>query len=200
MGEIDNRAEHLTRLVEDLLLVAQLAPSSQARPRITTSKADYVDVLRGVVAELAETHPDHSIELHAPDTLPGATDPLRLRQILSNLIDNACKYSAPASIVAVTLASDDQHVTIDVTDRGRGIPPEDVQRVFERFERVEDPLHMTTSGAGLGLYIARSLAKALGGEITLHSMPGVGTTVTVSLPRATSDRRAAPKRDSVKSH
>jgi signal transduction histidine kinase len=71
-----------------------------------------------------------------------------------------------------------------VADRGRGIPREELDRVFEKFHRVEDPMTMTTGGTGLGLYIARELARAMGGEIEASSAPRRGSTFTVRLPLA----------------
>jgi signal transduction histidine kinase len=73
-------------------------------------------------------------------------------------------------------------VLLTVRDRGRGIPAEHLSRVFERFERVEDPLNMQTGGAGLGLYIVKALSTALGGNVVLESVLGAGTTVTLTLP------------------
>jgi signal transduction histidine kinase len=183
LGQIESRAAHLNRLVEDILLVAQLAPSSRTRPRIAPVQVDYAELLRVSMAHYRSSYPAHELLLDAPDVAPGITDPLRLRQILDNIVDNACKFSPPGSPVTLSLDVDDADVTLRVVDTGRGIPSEDAHRVFERFERVEDPLHMTTSGAGLGLYIARALTQALGGEITIESALGVGTTVVVRLPR-----------------
>lgn len=182
LGEIERRADHLARLVEDLLLVAQLSSHTGSQPRVVPSSADLMDVVRQEIAHLVEHYPDHRIELCGPEQLVGTTDALRLRQVVANVVDNACKYSPPESTVTVTLSGDGEHANLAVADQGRGIPPEDRERVFERFERLEDPLHMTTSGAGLGLFIVRALVSALGGDVTLDGAAGKGTTVTVHLP------------------
>lgn len=196
LGQIEHRAEHLARLVDDLLLVGQLSASADARPRLVPALTDLTALLRTNVAELALVRPQHHIVLDAPEALPAVTDARRIRQIVDNLVDNACKFSPPGTEVQVSLRASDAWITLKVSDSGRGIPPEDLARVFERFERVEDPLHMTTSGAGLGLYIVRALCRALGGDITVDSVLGAGTTFTVRLPLASPalpDDRARPR-------
>jgi signal transduction histidine kinase len=105
--------------------------------------------VRTDVAKLALDHPSHEVHLEAPDSLEVDTDRLRMRQILDNLVDNACKFSPESSRVTVQLVKEASHAVLRVVDRGRGIPAEDLPRVTERFQRVEDPLRMTTSGAGL---------------------------------------------------
>ncbi|MPZ73081.1 MAG: PAS domain-containing protein [Nitriliruptorales bacterium] len=179
---IEQRADHLTRLVEDLLLVGQMSTATDTPHRLQPIKVDMVELLRETTLQLDAGHPMHTVLLTAPDELTLHTDPLRVRQIIDNLVNNACKFSPSDSIIQVSLIPDAEWAIVRVTDQGRGIPPEDVDRVFERFERVEDPLHMTTSGAGLGLYIVRSLTERLGGDVAMASVLGTGTTVTVRLP------------------
>jgi signal transduction histidine kinase len=182
LTQIEKRADHLTRLVSDLLLVGQLSASSRPDPQVSHAHTDVSGVLAEAVADLGIGHPGHHIELEAPEALHTITDPLRLRQIVDNLIENACKFSSEGTSVRVSLERQADTAILRVVDAGRGIPPEDLERVFERFERVEDPLLMTTSGAGLGLYIVKSLVHALDGTIALRSKVGQGTTVTVTLP------------------
>ena len=179
---IEQRADHLARLVEDLLLVGQLSSSKRAAPRVRPAQADVMDVAREATRQLSRLHREHHIALSGPEHVSLITDPLRVRQIIDNLVNNACKFSPDGSEVRVEVSQDGPWVTLRVVDQGRGIPPEDLERVFERFERVEDPLHMTTSGAGLGLYIVKSLAEGLGGDVQLSSVLGRGTTATVRLP------------------
>jgi signal transduction histidine kinase len=180
---IEQRADHLARLVEDLLLVGQMSSTEKDTPhRVQPISCDVIELLHEATMQLDAAHPTHHILVTAPEQLSLHTDPLRVRQIIDNLVNNACKFSPSDSVVQISLTTDDQWATLRVTDQGRGIPPEDLERVFERFERVEDPLHMTTSGAGLGLYIVRSLAERLGGDIHLSSVLGTGTTATLRLP------------------
>jgi signal transduction histidine kinase len=182
LAQIEGRADHLARLVDDLLLVGQLSANAKARPRLALAPVDLAELLRDDLAQLALARADHDLVLAAPAAVPTLTDPLRVRQIVDNLVDNACKFSPAGSRVDVVLDVGDGCATLRVADAGRGIPPEDLERVFERFERVEDPLHMTTSGAGLGLSIVRALCEALGGTVTADSTVGAGTTMTVRLP------------------
>ena len=180
---IEQRADHLARLVEDLLLVGQMSSTEKDAPhRVQPISVEVVELLHDATMQLDAAHPTHHILVTAPEQLTLHTDPLRVRQIIDNLVNNACKFSPSDSVIQISLTMDAQWAVLRVTDQGRGIPPEDLERVFERFERVEDPLHMTTSGAGLGLYIVRSLAERLGGDITLSSVLGTGTTATLRLP------------------
>jgi signal transduction histidine kinase len=106
-------------------------------------------------------------------------DPVRLRQVLTNLIDNAVKYSPEGAPVEVRAEAVNGHVRIDVVDRGSGIAPTDQRLIFERFGRV----HGTSKpGTGLGLYIARAIAEAHGGELRVRSRLGEGSTFTLDLP------------------
>jgi PAS domain S-box-containing protein len=181
LGQIESRADHLARLVEDLLLVGQLSGSRDARPPIRPVPVDLTCLVADCVEQLAAAHPMQDLQVESPAALRVFTDPVRIRQILDNLVGNACKFSPPGSPVVVQLAASGDEVTLTVRDHGRGIPAGDLQRVFERFERVEDPLVMTTSGAGLGLYIVRALARAMGGDVTLESFLALGTTVMVRI-------------------
>jgi signal transduction histidine kinase len=115
-----------------------------------------------------------------PETLAGASDRLRLEQVLSNLLDNAIKYGAHKP-VRISLVALDEQVRITVQDDGIGIPPEDVERIFERFERAVS--NRSYGGLGLGLYISRTIVEALGGTVCAASEPGQGARFTVTLPR-----------------
>lgn len=183
LEQVEQRADHLARLVEDILVVAQLSDSSAGGVVVRPVPTDLVRHLRETVEQAAVTFPEHEVTLDAPPELRVVTDPLRLRQVVDNLLENGCKYSPAGSPVRVTVRLEGDEVVLAVSDRGRGIAPEDRERVFERFERVEDPLVMETSGTGLGLYIVRATVTALGGTVALDSVLGEGTTVTVRLPR-----------------
>ena len=113
--------------------------------------------------------------------LPVTAKPQALRRCLANLIDNACRYGGGA--VDVTLADGAEAVEVRIEDRGPGIPAEERERVFEPYVRLEASRARHTGGAGLGLAIARAIARAHGGEVTLAPREGGGTTASLILPR-----------------
>ena len=144
--------------------------------------------------------PESRLELELPaGPLEVDADPLRLVQVLANLISNAHKYSPTDQEVRLRVWRDNGWALAAVADRGRGIPREELDRVFEKFHRVEDPMTMTTGGTGLGLYIARELTRAMGGEIETTSALRRGSTFTVRPPTARSreggEDAGAPGRD-----
>lgn len=108
-------------------------------------------------------------------------DPLRLKQALDNLVSNALAYSGAAHEVVVSAHEGDGHVRLSVSDEGEGIPIEEQERIFEAGVRLD----VRRLGSGLGLAVARAVAKAHGGELTVDSTPGKGTTFTLSLPSRT---------------
>jgi signal transduction histidine kinase/GAF domain-containing protein len=174
-------SERLARVVDDLLLAGQL---DGGKPRIDPTYCD----LRALVLELVETmaaraNGTHTIraEIGEP-TSSIRCDPVRLRQVLANLIENAIKYSPGGGTVTVAAASDGRMTRIGVADTGIGIPERDQARIFERFVRLDPALSRGVGGTGLGLYICRELVERMGGRISVRSQEGVGSTFTVELP------------------
>ena len=141
--------------------------------------------LRGLVSDLkqrlAEAMETGRIRLEAPvDLPPVCADPDRLERILANLLSNAIRYSTPGTEVTVSLARRDDQVITAVSDRGPGIAPEELSRLFQRYYRMEPG----REGLGLGLYISRMLVEAHGGRIWAESQVGKGSTFSFSLPVA----------------
>ena len=118
-------------------------------------------------------------------------DPQALEQILTNLLDNAVKYTDAGGRIGVYVGGDDRWVRVSVSDTGAGIPEEDLGRIFERFYRVDKARSRALGGTGLGLSIVKHLVQSMGGEIAVESEPGKGSTFTFSLPRAPSSTRSA---------
>lgn len=181
-------------LIDDLL---DLARAESGQLRITPHPVD----VRRVVQETVEQYrpmadvSGHSIEsTESEPSLPANTDAPRVRQILGNLLSNAIKYTPSGGRIAVRadyrdaqgIREDGRWIAIDVSDSGDGISPEDQQAIFADFVRLD--AHSEIPGAGLGLSISRRVAKLLGGDLTLQSMPKQGTTFTLWLPP---DRRAS---------
>ncbi len=128
---------------------------------------------------------DGRIVTHLPgEPVQVRCDAGRTIQVVGNLVSNALKYSPSAERVEVRLCVRDERALVEVVDRGRGIPADQLTKVFEKFHRVEDPMTMSTGGTGLGLFIARRLASAMGGDISLISALGTGSTFTLALPLA----------------
>jgi two-component system phosphate regulon sensor histidine kinase PhoR len=191
VGIIKDQADRLTRLVEDLLAVSRL---ESKKLQLTIRALDLKEAIERVQQNLADKAKKHSVILQIPPGLtPVWADADRLEQILTNLIDNAIKYSQAGTTVTITakgIQDTPEMVEFSVCDQGVGIPEEHLPQVFSKFGRLDNPLVRQTEGTGLGLYITRSLVLALGGQITVESVPG-STTFTVKLPAATPEQQAA---------
>jgi signal transduction histidine kinase len=182
---IAERADHMGRLVEDLLMASRASGSLGSKLATTPVQQDMRDVVTDAVSIFPELAGRLRVEL-TDDPLPVFCDEVRTLQILSNLLSNAVKYSADVSPITLRLCPTefgDTHVRVQVIDHGFGIAADDLDRVFQRFYRVEDAMTMRTSGSGLGLYIARELAAVMGGDLYVTSALGVGSTFTLTLPR-----------------
>ena len=142
---------------------------------------DVVGLVNETVASAGLVRESVEIASTVPPALPDVRgDPQRLRQVLTNLIDNALKYSPEGSPVEVRAAAVNGHVTVEVADHGEGIAPEDQRLIFEKFGRVRGA--SAKPGTGLGLYIARAIAEAHGGTLEVSSTPGTGSTFRLELP------------------
>ena len=182
---IAERADHMGRLVEDLLMASRASGSLGSKLATTPVQHDLRDVVTAAASNFPELAGRLEVEL-TDDPVPVFCDEVRTVQILSNLLTNAVKYSAPDSLITLRQCATefgDTHVRVQVIDHGFGIAADDLDRVFQRFYRVEDAMTMRTSGSGLGLYIARELAAVMGGDLYVTSSIGVGSTFTLTLPR-----------------
>ena len=180
---VSDRVDHLARLVEDLLLASRISSPREPSHDVTPAVADLVALARRAVADFSADAA--RIHLALPDApLLVACDALRTVQVVGNLVSNALKYSTPDTQVDVAVTAYEGRARVTVTDRGRGIPADQLEAVFDKFHRVEDPLTMTTGGTGLGLYIARQLARAMDGDVHVRSTLGHGSTFVLALPLA----------------
>ncbi|ABC80143.1 sensor histidine kinase [Anaeromyxobacter dehalogenans] len=179
--------ERLGRLVEALLDVSRLATGRAALER---RRYDLSDAVRQAAARLAEAaaRVGSALELDVEPGLACEGDRLRIEQVLTNLASNALKYGAGRPIT-IGLRREGGRAVLRVRDRGIGIPPADLERIFGRFERAHEARHY--GGLGLGLWIAREIVEGSGGTICAESAPGEGATFTVSLPLAPPAAQAA---------
>jgi signal transduction histidine kinase len=168
-----DRTNHLGDVVEDLLLVTQME-RDQLDGVVTPAALSVGDSLTTIVEEATAREPHRMIDLSLDPTTPHVwADGARLRQAVSAVVDNALRYSPVDEPVSLRLDQEEGTVCIRVHDHGPGIPPSHRDQVFERFQRLEDPMTMRTGGVGLGLFIARRLTEAMGGSLELErSAPG----------------------------
>jgi PAS domain S-box-containing protein len=175
-------SERLTRLINDILDVERL--QSGTLPMRVGPHSVHA-LLEASAAELAEAARRADVRIEVGDA-PGVAlvDPDRIVQTLTNLLGNAVKFSAAGSVVAMEAVLLGDDVLIRVRDRGRGIPEEKLEAVFERFEQVDSSDARIEGGTGLGLAISRGIVERHGGRIWAESTVGVGTTMHVALPAA----------------
>ena len=183
LGVIANESDRLAQIVNDLLLSSHL---DSGRLPVRIESCDAAEIAASVV-ESARTHLPEGTEvaLEAPADLPPvAADPGQLRQILTNLIDNAVKYSPGGGPVSVRLSHTGSGVSFEVGDTGLGIPAAEQGRIFEKFYRLDPGMTRGIGGTGLGLYITRELVRRMAGTISVESQVDEGSTFVVELPSA----------------
>jgi two-component system phosphate regulon sensor histidine kinase PhoR len=186
---IASQSQRLADLVEEILVTGQLDSGSL---RVSSAPFDAEELVRAV-AESARLRVGaaRTIEVELAPELPRVYgDAGRTRQVLSNLVDNAVKYSPDQSRVAITVQADGERVRFSVSDEGLGIPLTEQERIFEKFYRLDPHHRRGVGGSGLGLYICRELLRSMNGRIFVESDPGHGATFTFELPVA--ERSAAP--------
>ncbi len=178
---IGDRAGHLSRLVEDLLLASRFGDNpDDVSLQVSPGVHDLCALTTQAAADLGSARVVLDL---SPGPVLAHCDDGRALQVLANLIGNGLKYSPADTEVEVGMRLDGAQVHVDVRDRGRGIPADQVDKVFDKFHRVEDPMTMSTSGTGLGLFIARRLARAMGGDVTVVSTLATGSVFTLTLIR-----------------
>ena len=176
------QALHLSALVEDLRLLAQVEAGALQLDR---TPADLDELLRSAVEAVRPRAEERGVSLDvevALDLPSLELDATRMAQVLANLLENAISHTLEGGSVGVSAHRAPGAVVIAVADTGPGIAPEDLPRLFDRFYRVDPSRSRSTGGSGLGLTIARRLVEAHGGEISVESALGQGSTFSISLP------------------
>ncbi len=179
--DIADAARHLVTLVDDLGDLEAIE-----RPGFSTAQdaIELGDIARRVAGLLALKAADHSISINVPgddELVPAAAEFRRVLQIMINLVTNAIRYSPDGTSVAITVSQKDEMSQISVNDEGSGIPDEDREKIFNKFERLG---RSGDGGSGLGLYISRRLARAMGGDLTVAAAEQGGSKFTLTLPRS----------------
>jgi PAS domain S-box-containing protein len=170
----------LKRLAEDLTEASRLETNRMAVQR---RRVDVRALTAEQVERLSQLAEDHALALACETDLPQLeTDPIRMEQILGNLVQNALKYSAAGSEIEIRLERRGRELVLAVSNEGPGIPADELPHLFERFYRTRAVRAGMVRGAGLGLYIVKGLAEALGGRIEVESVVGQRTTFRVFLP------------------
>ena len=184
-------SERLLALVTDLLRAA--SESGRSLP-MTFIRCD----LAQIVADSVEAHQvladEHDVELRidASHTAVVSADPMRLRQVVDNLITNAIKYNREWGEVVVRLRPDDSIVRVEIEDTGQGIPEEDLGRIFDRYYRTKSARTSKAVGSGLGLAITREIVNRHGGDLSVSSELGIGSVFTATVPMVAVDGGARP--------
>ena len=189
---ISDESDRLARIVNDILWASRL---DSGRVDVSLESVDpAVCALRSIEAHRAHLPASIRIDLLASDHLPSMlADPDKVRQVLTNLIDNAVKFSLDGGTIEVRVEPHEHSVRFSVRDEGIGMPPHEQRRIFEKFYRLDPNLTRGVGGTGLGLYICRELVKRMDGRIWVASKQGQGSTFFFELPAARQPPEAASK-------
>jgi len=180
LNAMQAESDRMTRMVGDLLLLAQ----ADAGQTIRREKVELDTLLLEVYRQMRPIAEGIELGIGEEDQVIVMGDADRLKQLLLNLVDNACKYTPKGGKVTLGLSCAEGWARLSVADTGIGIPAQDLPHIFERFYRVDKARSRTAGGAGLGLSIVQWIVQAHGGKIGVQSEPGQGTTFTVRLPLA----------------
>ncbi len=178
---IDQAADRLNRLVSELLNISRI---EKGRFSIMKEELPLTPLIEQAVGEMHARAGAERFRMDiAPDVNSRRVDPEKLVQLLVILLDNAVKFSPDDSPIEITASIYDGDLMISVKDRGSGVPAHERRKIFDRFYQLEDAMHHSSQGIGLGLYIARKIVEAHGGEIWCEGRPGGGTTFSFILPK-----------------
>jgi signal transduction histidine kinase len=182
LSRVERSQTHLAHLIDDILDFARL---EAGRVRVKLEPVRVLDVISDLAPLVEPQATAKKIELSLlppQESLRVSADRQRLQQILVNLVGNAIKFTPELGTIRVGARAVDEKVVIQVQDTGVGIPADRLQSIFEPFVQVDAGLTRTVAGAGLGLAISRDLARAMGGDLTVESELGKGSTFSVTLP------------------
>lgn len=180
---IDSECDRLTRLINDLLNVSRI--ESGAPMSVNWKVLDLVELAYKVIQAQKSYATDHEFAVEAPPDFPRImADPDKMDQVFTNLVNNAIKYSPQGGLVGLRFEEAGERVRVCVEDHGIGIPPEHLERVFERFHRVDNQDTRQQSGTGIGLFLVKNLVEAHHGKIWAESRLGEGSRFVFELPKS----------------
>jgi signal transduction histidine kinase len=191
LEKILHSAEHLSELINDILDLSTLEAGQVEVQPVSFALEPLVDTCLHTVAPLVKEKQLRLLKELDPDLPMLYTDPTMLKHMLTHLLHNAVKFTE-AGTVTVTAQHQGEMLTVAVADTGIGIPEEACERIFEAFRQVDSSTTRQFGGSGLGLAICRRLAHLLGGEVTVQSTVGVGSTFTVTLPLQYAPTQSVP--------
>ncbi|MGH7599120.1 MAG: sensor histidine kinase [bacterium] len=179
---IVEQSERLSTLIDNVLDFSKM---EEGRKVFEFERLDISGLLREIVSRVQHQISHWGFQLQAciSDRLPPVkADRLAIAHVVTNLLDNAIKYSGAAKRAEIRVAAEDGHLVIAVQDHGIGIAKDELKKIFERFHRGGDPQTRTVKGAGLGLTLVKQIVQAHHGSVHAESVPGKGSTFTVRLP------------------
>ena len=186
LTNIDDETNKLTHIVDNLLDLSRI---QAGRLRLDKRATDLCELAREIGADLASQPSQHHLQYTFDAPLVAAVDAKRIAQVLRNLLQNALKYSPHGGAIILSGRVGMNEIIFQVRDHGIGIPASDLERVFERFYRVENSVTQTIDGVGLGLAVCRGIIQAHGGKIWAESALGQGSTFSFTVPRDAESER-----------
>jgi PAS domain S-box-containing protein len=175
-----NSSRQLSRMVTDLLDASRI---ETRRLSLRRQPVELVPLVNSVVQRMDQVTQGHPVRIKTTGPIAHLElDPDRIEQVLTNLLSNAAKYSDPDSDILITIEQQDAAVRVAVTNRGPGIAPDELPKLFSRFYRASNAEKGKVAGVGLGLYITKGLVEAHGGSISAESVPNDTTTFSFTLP------------------
>ncbi len=173
-----SKTDEMNWLIEQMIETARL---EEGRLELRRSRCDIIELTEKAIAGMRMITSAHELRLDEPsDPFEAEVDPDRFQIVVRNLLSNAVKYSPPGSGIVVGVRRDGGMAKLAVTDHGVGIAPEDQARLFTRFARIASTQHV--EGTGLGLWLSREIARMHGGDLTVQSSPGGGSTFVLAVP------------------
>jgi heavy metal sensor kinase len=190
---VQDEVEHMSRVIDQLLVLAQADAGNLHLLRKDIDVADFVEETAARWQALAEAR-GVSLEVRSPSTGVVDGDPVLLRTVIDNLVDNAIRYSPTLALVTLSAQRSDGEWLIEVSDQGPGVPPDMRDRIFERFARADSVRTRRGGGVGLGLALSTAVVKAHGGRLELVDSNGQGASFRVHLPTKETPSPTPPRR------